>query len=154
MLQDMAVLTRGQMLSEDVGVKLENVTLQDLGRVQRVTITPEATTIVEGASAPADMTGRVTHLRTHIEATTSEYEREHLHARLAKLVGGVAVIQGGAATAAALQEKKARLEAALHATRAAVAKGVVPGGGVAYIRALPALERLQLAGDRQGGGTR
>jgi len=153
MLQDIAILTRGQVISEDIGVKLENVTLQDLGRAKRVTITKEATTIVEGAGAPADIAGRVTHLRTHIEETTSEYEREHLHARLAKLVGGVAVIQVGAATEAALQEKKARLEDALHATRAAVEEGVVPGGGLAYIRALPALERLQLAGDRQVGVT-
>jgi chaperonin GroEL len=153
MLQDIAVLTRGQVISEDIGVKLENVTLQDLGRAKRVTITKEATTIVEGAGAPADIAGRVTHLRTHIEETTSEYDREHLHARLAKLVGGVAVIQVGAATEAALKEKKARLEDALHATRAAVEEGVVPGGGLAYIRALPALERLQLAGDRQVGVT-
>ena len=153
MLQDIAVLTRGQVISEDIGVKLENVTLQELGRAKRVTITQEATTIVEGAGAPGDIAGRVTHLRTHIEETTSEYEREHLHARLAKLVGGVAVIQVGAATEAALKEKKARLEDALHATRAAVEEGVVPGGGLAYIRALPALERLQLAGDRQVGVT-
>jgi chaperonin GroEL len=151
MLRDIAVLTRGQVISEDIGVKLENVTLQDLGRAKRVTITKEATTIVEGAGAPADITGRVTHLRTHIEETTSEYDREHLHARLAKPVGGVAVIQVGAATEAALKEKKARLEDALHATRAAVEEGVVPGGGLAYIRALPALEQLQLAGDRQVG---
>ena len=151
MLQDIAVLTRGQVISEDLGVKLENVTLNDLGRAKRVTITKEATTIVEGAGAPADIAGRVKHLRTHIEETTSEYDREHLHARLAKLVGGVAVIQVGAATEAALKEKKARLEDALHATRAAVAEGVVPGGGLAYIRALPALERLQLEGDRQVG---
>jgi len=151
MLQDIAVLTRGQVISEDVGVKLENVTLDDLGRAKRVTITKEATTIVEGAGAPADIAGRVKHLRTHIEETTSEYDREHLHARLAKLVGGVAVIRAGAATEAALKEKKARLEDALHATRAAVAEGVVPGGGLAYIRALPALERLQLEGDRQVG---
>ena len=153
MLQDIAVLTRGQVISEDVGVKLENVTLNDLGRAKRVTITKEATTIVEGAGAPADIAGRVTHLRRHIEETTSEYDREHLHARLAKLVGGVAVIQVGAATEAALKEKKARLEDALHATRAAVEEGVVPGGGLAYIRALPALEQLQLEGDRQVGVT-
>ena len=151
MLQDIAVLTRGQVISEDIGVKLENVTLNDLGRAKRVTITKEATTIVEGAGAPADIAGRVKHLRTQIEETTSEYDREHLHARLAKLVGGVAVIQVGAATEAALKEKKARLEDALHATRAAVEEGVVPGGGLAYIRALPALERLQLEGDRQVG---
>jgi chaperonin GroEL len=151
MLRDIAVLTRGQVIAEDVGVKLENVTLHELGRAKRITITKEATTIVEGAGTPADMTGRVKHLRTQIEETTSEYDREHLHARLAKLVGGVAVIQVGAATEAALKEKKARLEDALHATRAAVEEGVVPGGGLAYIRALPALERLQLAGDRQVG---
>jgi len=106
MLQDIAVLTRGQVLSEDVGVKLENVPLNDLGRAKRVTITKEATTIVEGAGTPADIAGRVTHLRRQIEETTSEYDREHLHARLAKLVGGVAVIQVGAATEAALKEKK------------------------------------------------
>ena len=132
-------------------MKLANVMLNDLGRAKRVTITKEATTIVEGAGAPADIAGRVTHLRTQIEETTSEYDREHLHARLAKLVGGVAVIKVGAATEAALKEKKARLEDALHATRAAVEEGVVPGGGLAYIRALPALERLQLEGDRQVG---
>jgi chaperonin GroEL len=151
MLRDIAVLTRGQVIAEDVGVKLENVTLHELGRAKRITITKEATTIVEGAGTPADMIGRVKHLRAQIEETTSEYDREHLHARLAKLVGGVAVIQVGAATEAALKEKKARLEDALHATRAAVEEGVVPGGGLAYIRALPALERLQLAGDRQVG---
>jgi chaperonin GroEL len=151
MLQDIAVLTRGQVISEDIGVKLENVTLNDLGRAKRVTITKEATTIVEGAGAPADIAGRVTHLRTHLEETTSEYDREHLHARLAKLVGGVAVIKVGAATEAALKEKKARLEDALNATRAAVEEGVVPGGGLAYIRALPALEQLHLEGDRQVG---
>ena len=107
MLQDIAVLTRGQVISEDVGVKLENVTLQDLGRAKRVTITKEATTIVEGAGAPADITSRVTHLRTQIEETTSEYDRENLNKRLAKLVGGVAVIKVGAATEAALKEKSA-----------------------------------------------
>jgi chaperonin GroEL len=151
MLQDIAVLTRGQVISEALGMKLENITLNDLGRAKRVTITKEATTIVEGAGPPADIAGRVKHLRTQIEETTSDYEREHLHARLAKLVGGVAVIKVGAATEAELKEKKARLENALHATRAAVEEGVVPGGGLAYIRALPALERLQLAGDRQVG---
>jgi chaperonin GroEL len=151
MVRDIAILTRGQVISEDLGVKLETVTLHELGRAKRVTITREATTIVEGAGAPADIAGRVAHLRTHIEETTSEYEREHLNERLAKLVGGVAVITVGAATEAALKEKKARLEDALHATRAAVEEGVVPGGGLAYIRALPALEQLQLAGDCQVG---
>src|SRR5438128_3451209 len=151
MLRDIAVLTRGQVISEDLGVKLENVTLNDLGRAQRVTITKEATTIIEGAGTPADIDGRVKHLRMQIEETTSEYDRENLHARLAKLVGGVAVITVGAVTEAELKEKKARLEDALNATRAAVEEGVVPGGGLAYIRALPALERLQLEGDRQVG---
>jgi len=151
MVQDIAVLTRGQVISEDLGVKLENVTLNDLGRAKRVTITKEATTIVEGAGPPADIDGRVKHLRTQIEETTSEYDRENLHKRLAKLVGGVAVIKVGAVTEAALKEKKARLEDALNATRAAVEEGVVPGGGLAYIRALPALEQLQLEGDRQVG---
>jgi chaperonin GroEL len=150
-LQDIAVLTRGQVFSENIGVQLANVTLHDLGRAQRITITKEATTIVAGAGTPADIAGRVTHIRRQIEATTSEYEREHLQERLAHLVGGVAVITVGAATEAELHEKKARLEDALHATRAAVEEGVVPGGGLAYIRALPALERLQLEGDRQVG---
>jgi chaperonin GroEL len=151
MMQDIAVLTRGQVISEDVGVKLANVTLHDLGRAKRVTITKEATTIVEGAGTPADIDGRVKHLRMQIEETTSEYDRENLNKRLAKLVGGVAVIKVGAATEAALKEKKARLEDALNATRAAVEEGVVPGGGLAYIRALPALEQVKLEGDRQVG---
>jgi chaperonin GroEL len=151
MMQDIAVLTRGQVISEDVGMKLANVTLNELGRAKRVTITKEATTIVEGAGPLVDIEDRVKHLRTHIEETTSEYDREHLNKRLAKLVGGVAVIKVGAATEAVLKEKKARLEDALNATRAAVEEGVVPGGGLAYIRALPALEQLQLDGDRQVG---
>jgi chaperonin GroEL len=151
MMQDIAVLTRGQVISEDLGVKLENVTLNDLGRAKRVTITKEATTIVEGVGTPADIDGRVKHLRMQIEETTSEYDRENLSKRLAKLVGGVAVIKVGAATEAALKEKKARLEDALNATRAAVEEGVVPGGGLAYIRALPALEQVKLDGDRQVG---
>jgi chaperonin GroEL len=150
-MRDIAVLTSGQVISEDLGVKLENVTLQDLGRAKRVTITKEATTIVDDAGAPADIAGRVTHLRTHIEELTSEYDREHLNERPAKLVGGVAVITVGAATEAALREKKARLEDALHATRATVEEGVVPSGGLAYIRASPALEQLQLEGDCQVG---
>ena len=153
MMQDIAVLTRGQVISEDVGMKLANVTLNELGHAKRVTITKEATTIVEGAGPLVDIEDRVKHLRTHIEETTSEYDREHLNKRLAKLVGGVAVIKVGAATEAVLKEKKARLEDALNATRAAVEEGVVPGGGLAYIRALPALEQLQLDGDRQVGVT-
>src|SRR3989449_8346341 len=151
MMQDIAGLTRGQVISEDLGMKLANVTLNELGHAKRVTITKEATTIVEGAGPLVDIEGRVKHLRTQIEETTSEYDREHLNKRLAKLVGGVAVIKVGAATEAVLKEKKARLEDALNATRAAVEEGVVPGGGLAYIRALPALEQLQLDGDRQVG---
>jgi chaperonin GroEL len=151
MLQDIAVLTRGQVISEDLGIKLESITLHDLGRAQRVTITKDTTTIVEGAGTPADIAARVKHLRTRMEETTSDYDRENLNERLAKLVGGVAVIKVGAATEAELKEKKARLEDALNATRAAVEEGVVPGGGLAYIRALPALEQLQLEGDRQVG---
>src|SRR2546430_16874573 len=135
MMQDIAVLTRGQVISEDVGMKLANVTLNELGHAKRVTITKEATTIVEGAGPLVDIEDRVKHLRTHNEETTSEYDREHLNKRLAKLVGGVAVIKVGAATEAVLKEKKARLEYALNATRAAVEEGVVPGGGLAYLRA-------------------
>lgn len=151
MLRDLAVLTQGQVISDDLGIKLENVSLNDLGRAKRVMITKETTTIVEGAGPPADIDGRVKHLRMQIAENTSEYDREHLNARLAKLVGGVAVITVGAMTEAALKEKKARLEDALHATRAAVEEGVLPGGGLAYLRALPTLERLQLVGDRQVG---
>jgi chaperonin GroEL len=143
MLHDIAVLTRAQVIAEDLGVKLASITLNDLGRAKRVTITQEATTIVDGAGIPAEIAGRVTHLRAYLEATTSAYEREHMHARLAQLVGDVAVIKVGAVTEAALQEKKARLEDALHATRAAVEEGVVPGGGgihpgVACLRAAAA----------------
>ena len=151
MLRDIAVLTGGNVTSDELGVKLEHVTLQDLGRAKRVTITKDDTTIVEGAGRPADIEGRVKQIRTQINETTSDYDREKLQERLAKLVGGVAVIKVGAATEAALKEKKARVEDALKATRAAVEEGVVPGGGLAYIRALPALEKLQLEGDRQVG---
>ncbi|GIX47983.1 MAG: hypothetical protein KatS3mg131_2194 [Candidatus Tectimicrobiota bacterium] len=151
MLRDIAVLTGGNVISEDLGVKLENVTLNDLGRAKRVTVDKENTTIVEGAGSPADIEGRVKQIRTQIEETTSDYDREKLQERLAKLVGGVAVIKVGAATEAELKEKKARVEDALNATRAAVEEGIVPGGGLAYIRALPALEKLQLEGDRQVG---
>ncbi|GIX46203.1 MAG: 60 kDa chaperonin [Candidatus Tectimicrobiota bacterium] len=153
MLRDIAVLTGGNVISEDLGVKLENVTLNDLGRAKRVTVDKENTTIVEGAGSPADIEGRVKQIRTQIEETTSDYDREKLQERLAKLVGGVAVIKVGAATEAELKEKKARVEDALNATRAAVEEGIVPGGGVAYIRALPALDRLEgeLEGDQRIG---
>ncbi len=151
MLRDIAVLTGGKLISEDIGVKLEHVTLTDLGRAKHVAITKDDTTIVEGAGTPSDIEGRVKQIRTQIEETTSDYDREKLQERLAKLVGGVAVIKVGAATEAEMKEKKARVEDALNATRAAVEEGVVPGGGLAYLRALPALERLRLDGERQVG---
>jgi chaperonin GroEL len=151
MLRDMAVITGGNVISDDLGIKLESITLNDLGQAKRITIDKENTTIVEGAGSTSDIEGRVKQIRTQIEETTSDYDREKLQERLAKLVGGVAVIRVGAATEAEMKEKKARVEDALNATRAAVEEGIVPGGGVAYIRALPALEKLQLGGDRQVG---
>ena len=151
MLRDIGVLTGGHVISEDLGVKLEKVTLADLGQAKHVIITKDDTTLVEGAGTPADIDGRVKQIRTQIEETASDYDREKLQERLAKLVGGVAVIKVGAATESEVKEKKARVEDALNATRAAVEEGVVPGGGLAYIRALPALERLQLDGERQVG---
>ncbi len=150
-LRDIGVLTGGQVISEDLGVKLEKVTLADLGQAKHVTITKDDTTIVEGAGTPADIDGRVTHIRTQVEEATSDYDREKLQERLAKLVGGVAVIRVGAATESEMKEKKARVEDALNATRAAVEEGVVSGGGLAYMRALPALDQLQLDGERQVG---
>jgi chaperonin GroEL len=151
MLRDIAVLTGGNVISDDLGIKLENITLNDLGQAKRVTIDKENTTIVEGAGAAEDIEGRVNQIRTQVDETTSDYDREKLQERLAKLVGGVAVIRVGAATEAEMKEKKARVEDALNATRAAVEEGIVPGGGLAYIRALPALEKLQLDSDRQIG---
>jgi chaperonin GroEL len=151
MLRDMAVLTGGNVISDDLGIKLENITLSDLGQAKRVTIDKENTTIVEGAGSAKDIEGRVNQIRTQIEETTSDYDREKLQERLAKLVGGVAVIRVGAATEAEMKEKKARVEDALNATRAAVEEGIVPGGGVAYIRSMKALESLQLDGDKQVG---
>ncbi|MBM3225678.1 MAG: chaperonin GroEL [Candidatus Tectomicrobia bacterium] len=151
MLRDMAVLTGGNVISDDLGIKLENITLNDLGQAKRITIDKENTTIVEGAGSSSDIEGRVNQIRAQIEETTSDYDREKLQERLAKLVGGVAVIRVGAATEAEMKEKKARVEDALNATRAAVEEGIVPGGGVAYIRALSAVEKLQLGGDRQVG---
>jgi chaperonin GroEL len=143
MLRDIAVLTGGNVISDDLGIKLENITLNDLGRAKRVTIDKDNTTIVEGAGATEDIEGRVKQIRTQVEETTSDYDREKLQERLAKLVGGVAVINVGAATESEMKEKKARVEDALNATRAAVEEGVVPGGGVAYLRSLPALEKLE-----------
>jgi len=143
MLNDIAVLTGGKVISEDIGVKLENVEVADLGRVKHVTIDKENTTLVDGKGKASDIQGRVKQIRNQIEETTSDYDREKLQERLAKLVGGVAIINVGAATETEMKEKKARVEDALHATRAAVEEGIVPGGGVAYLRALPALDKLK-----------
>ncbi len=151
MLEDIAILTGGKVISEDIGSKLENVALQDLGRAKRIMIDKDNTTIVDGAGARAELEGRVKQIRAQIDETTSDYDREKLQERLAKLVGGVAVIKVGAATETEMKEKKARVEDALNATRAAVEEGIVPGGGVAYIRAIPALDGLKLDGDEQIG---
>ena len=151
MLEDIAVLTGGKMLSEDLGIKLENVKIEDLGKAKRVTVDKENTTIVEGAGKTSDIQGRVSQIKKQIEDTTSDYDREKLQERLAKLAGGVAVIKVGAATEAEMKEKKARVEDALHATRAAVEEGVVAGGGVALLRCQKALDELQLEGDEKIG---
>ncbi|HLG20835.1 MAG TPA: chaperonin GroEL [Bdellovibrionota bacterium] len=151
MLEDIATLTGGRCISEDLGVKLENLTMQDLGRAKRITIDKENTTIVDGAGKRADIDGRVKQIKAQIEETTSDYDREKLQERLAKLVGGVAVINVGAATETEMKEKKARVEDALHATKAAVEEGVVAGGGVAYLRCLGAVESLKLKGDEKYG---
>ena len=151
MLEDIAILTGGQVISEEVGVKLENVKLTDLGRAKRVTIDKDNTTIVEGAGDPKQIEGRVKQIKAQIEETTSDYDREKLQERLAKIVGGVAVINVGAATETEMKEKKARVEDALHATKAAVEEGIVPGGGVALLRSVPALEKMKLDGDQQFG---
>src|SRR4030081_109684 len=143
MLEDIAVLTGGRCLTEDLGIKLENITLDDLGRAKRVTIDKENTTIVEGDGSTKDIQGRVNQIRRQIEETTSDYDREKLQERLAKLAGGVAVINVGAATETEMKEKKARVEDALHATRAAVEEGIVPGGGVAFLRAQKALDNIK-----------
>ncbi len=141
MLEDIAVLTGGSAITEDLGVKLEKVKLEDLGRAKKVVIGKDTTTIIEGAGKPRDIEGRVKQIRTQIEETTSDYDREKLQERLAKLVGGVAVIKVGAATETEMKEKKARVEDAMHATRAAVEEGIVPGGGVALLRSIPALDK-------------
>jgi chaperonin GroEL len=151
MLEDIAVLTGGTMISEDIGIKLENIKITDLGRAKKINIDKENTTIVEGAGDPAKIQGRVKQIKTQIDETTSDYDREKLQERLAKLVGGVAVINVGAATETEMKEKKARVEDALNATRAAVEEGIVPGGGVAFMRCLPALKALKLEGDQQVG---
>ncbi len=151
MLEDIAILTGGQVISEEVGVKLENVKLTDLGRAKRVTIDKDNTTIVEGAGDPKKIEARVKQIKAQIAETTSEYDGEKLQERLAKIVGGVAVINVGAATETEMKEKKARVEDALHATKAAVEEGIVPGGGVALLRSAPALEKMTLEGDQQFG---
>jgi chaperonin GroEL len=150
MLEDIAILTGGKVISEDLGIKLENVKLEDLGRAKKVTIDKDNTTVVEGAGKQADIEARVKTLRAQIEETTSDYDREKLQERLAKLVGGVAVIKVGAATETEMKEKKARVEDAMHATRAAVEEGIVPGGGVALVRAGKALEKFRTSPDGEG----
>ena len=151
MLEDIAVLTGGKVISEDMGMKLENATLPDLGRARKIAIDKDNTTVIDGAGSRAELEGRVKQIRAQIDETTSDYDREKLQERLAKLVGGVALIRVGAATETEMKEKKARVEDALNATRAAVEEGIVPGGGVAYIRTIPALEKLVLEGDQQVG---
>jgi chaperonin GroEL len=142
MMEDIAIITGGKLITEDLGIKLENTKIEDLGRAKRIVVDKENTTIVEGVGKRADIQGRINQIRKEIDETTSDYDREKLQERLAKLAGGVAVINVGAATETEMKEKKARVEDALHATRAAVEEGIVPGGGVAYIRSLPALDRL------------
>jgi chaperonin GroEL len=151
MLEDIAILTGGKMIAEDLGLKLENVTLNDLGRAKRVKIDKDNSTIIDGAGAQKDIEARVKQIRAQIDETTSDYDKEKLQERLAKLVGGVAVINVGAATETEMKEKKARVEDALNATRAAVEEGIVPGGGVAYIRCLKALESVQVNAEEKFG---
>src|SRR5262249_44047083 len=151
MLEDIATLTGGKAITEDLGIKLENVKVEDLGRAKKVTIDKDNTTIVEGAGKGSEIEGRIKQIRAQIEDTTSDYDREKLQERLAKLVGGVAVIKVGAATETELKEKKARVEDAMHATRAAVEEGIVPGGGTALLRCLTAIENLKLQDDEAVG---
>ena len=151
MLEDIAILTGGKMISEDMGYKLENTKIEDLGRAKRIIIDKDNTTIIDGAGDRASLQGRVKQIRAQVDETTSDYDREKLQERLAKLVGGVAVIKVGAATETEMKEKKARVEDALNATRAAVEEGIVPGGGVAYLRTLPALDKMKLEGDEAVG---
>src|SRR5213594_4120522 len=151
MLEDVAILTNGRAVTEDLGIRLESLKIEDLGQAKKVTIDKDNTTIIEGAGSPAAIEGRVKQIRAQIEDTTSEYDREKLQERLAKLVGGVAVIKVGAATETEMKEKKARVEDAMHATKAAVEEGIVAGGGVALIRSARALDNLKLGGDQQIG---
>lgn len=153
MLEDIAILTKGRAITEDLGIKLENLGIEDLGRAKRITIDKENTTIIQGAGKKADIQARIAQIKNQIEQTTSNYDKEKLSERLAKLAGGVAIINVGAATEAEMNEKKARVEDALHATRAAVEEGIVPGGGVAFIRAIPAIDeaRKKVKGDEKVG---
>ena len=151
MIEDIAILTGGKALMEETGIRLEAVQLEDLGKAKRITITKDNSTIIDGAGKKKEIEGRIKQLRSQIEETTSDYDREKLQERLAKLAGGVAIIKVGAATETEMKEKKARVEDALHATRAAVEEGIVPGGGVALLRASIALEKLKLEDDEQYG---
>jgi chaperonin GroEL len=151
MLKDISTLTGGSVVSEDLGIKFENLTLTDLGRAKRVKVDKDNTTIIDGAGKKADIEGRIKLIRAQVGETTSDYDKEKLQERLAKLVGGVAVVKVGAATETEMKERKARVEDALHATRAAVEEGIVAGGGVAYIRCLPALEKLKVDGEQVFG---
>jgi chaperonin GroEL len=151
MLEDVAILTGGKVISEDLGIKLENIKLNDLGRAKRITVDKDNTTVVDGAGDKDDIEARVKQIRVQVDETTSDYDREKLQERLAKIIGGVAVINVGAATETEMKEKKARVEDALNATRAAIEEGIIPGGGVAYLRCLPVLEKLRLEGDKQIG---
>jgi chaperonin GroEL len=151
MLKDIAVLTGGEVISEELGIKLENIRLDDLGKAKKVVVDKENTTIIEGAGKDKEIEGRIKQIRTQIEETTSDYDREKLQERLAKLAGGVAVIKVGAPTEIAMKEKKARVEDALNATRAAVEEGIVPGGGVVLLRSMAALDRLRVSGDEKIG---
>jgi len=151
MLEDIAILVGGKAITEDLGIKLENISLKDLGRAKRVTVDKENTTIIEGAGKTADINGRINQIKKQIEETDSDYDREKLQERLAKLAGGVAVVNVGAATETEMKEKKARVEDALHATRAAVEEGIVPGGGIALLRCRNTINDLKLSGDEKVG---
>ena len=151
MLQDIAVLTGGQAIFEDLGIQLENIELNQLGRAKRITIDKDNTTVIEGAGTTAEIKARIEQVKTEIDASTSDYDIEKLQERLAKLAGGVAQINVGAATEAEMKEKKARVEDALHACRAAVEEGILPGGGVSMLRVLPALDKIKASGDEKIG---
>jgi chaperonin GroEL len=151
MLRDIAILTGGRAIMEDMGISLENLQIEDLGRAKRVRLDKDTTTIIEGAGSADDIKGRIEQIKSEIEATTSDYDREKLEERLAKLAGGVAQINVGAATEVEMKEKKARVEDALHACRAAVEEGILPGGGVAVLRAIKALDKVKATGDEKTG---